>query len=129
MGSTLSFRDLIGKPFAWGGRGPDSYDCYGLVSEMLSRCGQSCPDYRSPDCAALVAPIITSVEHQWTPCEPRRGAIALMQFARSMHVAFILDNRRLIHTWEGAGGVLVEPLSEWRKRIKGYYFFEGRANA
>lgn len=39
----LAYRDLLGKPFAWGARGPDSFDCLGVVYEVLSRAGIAVP--------------------------------------------------------------------------------------
>ena len=31
------FSDLVGKPFKWGGRGPESFDCWGLVRFAFER--------------------------------------------------------------------------------------------
>lgn len=36
--------DLIGLPYKLHGRGPDSYDCYGLVIEAEKREGKQIPD-------------------------------------------------------------------------------------
>lgn len=37
--------DLIGLPFKNGGRGPDTYDCWGLVREVYRRHNIEIPDY------------------------------------------------------------------------------------
>lgn len=34
-----SYDDLIGKPYELGGMGPETYDCFGLASEVLQRMG------------------------------------------------------------------------------------------
>jgi cell wall-associated NlpC family hydrolase len=41
--------DLIGKPFVMGARGPDAYDCWGLVREVMQRMrpGLALPDWAS----------------------------------------------------------------------------------
>jgi cell wall-associated NlpC family hydrolase len=40
-----TFHDLIGKPFSEMGRGPDSYDCWGLVMAVGNRLGIQLQDY------------------------------------------------------------------------------------
>jgi cell wall-associated NlpC family hydrolase len=40
----IEYVDLLGKPFQWGGRGPDAFDCYGLCIELAKRNGQIIPD-------------------------------------------------------------------------------------
>lgn len=39
------FSDLMGKPFRVRGRGPEDYDCWGLVIEARNRFGLQTPDY------------------------------------------------------------------------------------
>jgi hypothetical protein len=43
--------DLIGKPWRLGARGPDAYDCWGLVREVLQRMrpGLPLPDWASDE--------------------------------------------------------------------------------
>ena len=38
------FSDLIGKPYKKNGRGPDSYDCYGICIEVCKRIGTKLPE-------------------------------------------------------------------------------------
>lgn len=40
----ITYVDLLGKEFTWGGRGPESYDCYGLCIELAKRNGQEIPN-------------------------------------------------------------------------------------
>lgn len=40
----LDVNDLLGKPYKAHGRGPDNFDCYGLVIEVESRLGHKMPD-------------------------------------------------------------------------------------
>jgi murein DD-endopeptidase len=120
---TPDFADLIGKPFEWGGRGPISYDCYGLVSELLNRSGLTPPDYLSPQVHAEIAAAIGTQQQNpfWTACEPGPGAIATIRIgSHTSHVAFVLPRFRMIHAWHGSG-VCVERLDAWRQRITGFY--------
>ena len=56
--------DLIGKPYEGGGRGPDSYDCYGLVVEVESRMGRRVPDVGVPSTRAsmIIPKLVWSLE-------------------------------------------------------------------
>lgn len=47
---TTTFSDLVGKPFAKMGRGPDQYDCWGVVIEVARRVGKTVPDYELYAC-------------------------------------------------------------------------------
>ena len=40
----LDINDLLGKPYKAHARGPDAYDCYGLVIEVEKRLGHTMPD-------------------------------------------------------------------------------------
>ena len=40
----LDINDLLGKPYKAHGRGPDNFDCYGLVIEVEKRLGHTMPD-------------------------------------------------------------------------------------
>jgi probable lipoprotein NlpC len=44
------FDDLIGKPYEDMARGPDAYDCWGLIIEVASRVGKVIPDYENVVC-------------------------------------------------------------------------------
>lgn len=46
----FSYADLLGKEFKYGARGPDAYDCYGLMIECRRRAGLFVPEeYASTD--------------------------------------------------------------------------------
>lgn len=40
----IDFNDILGKPYKAHGRGPESFDCYGLVIEVAKRLGHTMPD-------------------------------------------------------------------------------------
>jgi cell wall-associated NlpC family hydrolase len=117
--------DLIGKPFRWGARGPDAFDCYGLVVEMNRRAGHAVPPYVSPTDSQDIARLITGEAiTRWMPCKPRPGALITFRIGRHVsHVGYLLPRERFIHCWERTGGVTVERLDEWERRIAGYYEF------
>ncbi|MBB4315372.1 C40 family peptidase [Roseospira marina] len=116
--------DLIGKPFAYGGRGPDSFDCYGLLMELYRRKGVMLPDYRSPTRLHDIAAALADGLWRWTPIESRPGAAVTFRIkGYGAHVGLVLRHDRFIHTWEGTGGVCIERLSHWKQRVLGFYDF------
>lgn len=121
----FEYGDLIGCPFRLGARGPDEFDCYGLVMELYRRAGQSVPDYRSPEVLAKVAAIVDEKRELWTPCSPGPGAVMVIRAMGVLsHVAVLLPYDRMIHVWERSHGVCVEPIEPWKRRIVGYYRYD-----
>ncbi|WP_199153536.1 NlpC/P60 family protein [Chromobacterium sp. ASV23] len=120
--------DLLGTPYLENGRvGDAGIDCYGLLIEMMRRAGTPIPDIYNPEggqtaCARVFAQNLDA----WHPCEPKAGCAVLIRIGRhNSHCGFLLDPFTMIHTWEGAGGVVVEKLNAWRQRIVGFYEFAG----
>lgn len=121
MVDSPSYDDLIGKRFQYGGRGPDVFDCYGLVKEMLSRQGHDVPDYNSPSEGPKIIAMMLEKRQFWRETEWKPGAVAMMRLNRNLHVGFILPHKKFIHTWDKSGGVTVEHAREWEHRVVGCY--------
>jgi cell wall-associated NlpC family hydrolase len=130
--ATSDVADLVGKPFAWGARGPHEFDCYGLVQEVCRRMGRRVPDFVSPEMQRSLADAAMEQQTLWTPVPCRPGAVALIEVKRRVdghiktdlgHVGVVLPGSRLIHCWEGTGGVTIEDLWLWERRIEGFYEF------
>lgn len=118
------YADLIGKPFKYGGRGPDCYDCYGLAREMFSRAGKTVPDYTSPSEREKIIALMMDRRQVWKETEKKPGTIALIRVPMNLHVGYVLPYGKFIHTWEKSGGVTVEHMPDWEKRIIAYYEYE-----
>lgn len=130
----ISFGDLIGKPFADNGRGPASYDCYGLVLEVMRRFGVVIPDYNLLCGGHDPADIAASVEAasvDWEKIEgPEIGSLVTIAYpfpGTISHVGVVIDADRFIHARQATGGVSIDRLSSvaWSKRIRGYYRYIG----
>lgn len=116
--------DLVGLPFAYGGRGPDKFDCYGLVREMHRRQGIELPDFISPRDDAEIAHTLAVKQQLWRPCEPAAGAVAAIRIGSMVtHVGYLLDDDQMLHVWQRSGGVCRERLHEWKYRIQGFFRF------
>jgi cell wall-associated NlpC family hydrolase len=130
MGSP-EWKDLIGIPFAYGGRGPDTFDCYGLVRELHKRMDQDIPDYKSPHDAARITALMMGELRLWEQVEQGVCAVPLIRVTTrsgeiNLHVGFMVDRFRMIHTWEDSGGVVVERIEQWQRRILGFYRYVGK---
>lgn len=127
----IDYLDLIGVPFAYGGRGPDTYDCYGLLIELHRRQGMDIPDYRSSSDVRVISDsmresIHNGVWRQKKMTEVDVGDVLLLRVkGLPCHVGMVVGKDRFIHTWEGVGGVLTERTSLWKSRIIGIYAFNG----
>lgn len=108
----------IGKPFEDGGRGPESYDCWGLVVAVCrDHLGLELPSYgevsaRDLARSARLFEAGAADEEEWDAVTtPRAGDVVLMRSAqggrRIVHVGVMADSRRVLHCEEGAGVVLV----------------------
>src|SRR5690242_17088303 len=102
---TYNIASLIGIPFAYGGRGPDTFDCWGLVRHLHREVhGVEIPDYDSPTNLASIAQAVEGGLTLWREIESRPGAVILMRIrGLRAHVGFQLDSYRFIHTWEKSG--------------------------
>lgn len=135
----IDYLDLIGVQFAYGGRGPDTYDCYGLVMECERRnTGRELPDYRSPKVLQDIANLVAGEKYRWSQVAKKEGETPIpfsaMQPGRVLeirvkglacHVGFIHRPRKFLHTWEGTGGVTEEQIEIWRRYILGVYEYHG----
>lgn len=126
------YEDLLDKPFALNGRGPDVYDCFGLVAEIYRRkYGIVPPGAPTPLLALDQESVVSQTLPQYHKVAGRdqvpapEGTIALFNVrGYGAHVGFVLPDDKFVHSWEGSGSVLVERMSLWRQRVLGYYVFE-----
>lgn len=123
--ATSDVHELIGIPYENGGRGPDSYDCYGLIKELMNRDGIEIPDYVSPDDKRRIVAIFHSELRLWRECDRRPGAILLFRVPGNFHVGYYLGQDQFVHTWEKSAGVCIERLSHWDRRLVGVYEYCG----
>lgn len=102
---TPDYMDLLGLPFVRGGRGPDAYDCYGLVKEMFKRAGKEVPDFASPGTLEEIEALIADNHHHWrrVPIGTAGAALSFRVEGYGAHVGYMLSNDRFLHAWEPTG--------------------------
>lgn len=120
------YAELIGTPFAYGGRGPHVYDCYGLLRYLYAQDGMDIPDYISPSDGARISAMMVGELRLWNKVEgPAPGRTALFKVPGNLHVGYCMGEGLFIHTWEASGGVTIERLKDWDQRVMGYYEYAG----
>lgn len=122
------FLDLLGKPFADGARGPEKYDCVGLAMELAKRLGKQVPNYVSSEAelhAQLGAGATSLADCPQIP-KPLPGCVVLLRMTPSQHhLAFMVDEYRMIHT-TAATGCVIERINSilWQRKVVGFYSLE-----
>lgn len=123
--------DYIGKPFADGGRGPGSYDCWGLIfSVYRDRLGIDLPAYgeiSAADILRIRREISTRVgDDIWDRVQhPQEFDVAVMRLPTGKahgHVGVMVNSRCVMHV-ERASHVAIERIDgvTIRNRILGFY--------
>lgn len=121
------YKDLIGKPFSYHGRGPDSYDCLGLAIEVLRRNGITLTDQSTYEANAKSISVIleSSKREVLKLTKPELLAIVTIQVVPRFvsHIGIIIDRfGNFIHTLENTQ-VTIENINSllWKNKIEGYY--------
>lgn len=122
-----TYADLIGTPFAYGGRGV-TLDCFGLVKELHARAGVEIADQDAPDNMAVIERNISAEKARWVRSNPGPGTVVVFwipdRVTRGLHASHMglqVSALDFIHTWASTGGVTLESLSEWAHRVEGHY--------
>jgi cell wall-associated NlpC family hydrolase len=120
----MDYTKYIGIPFKYGGRTYKNLDCYGLVMLLYKELhGIDLPDVTSPEFLPAIATLIESEKLKWTPAPIEPGTVLIFNISGyGSHVAYVIGEDKMIHTWEKTGGVTVERISiYWQHRILGSY--------
>lgn len=120
---------LIGIPFEYGARGPDKYDCWGLLMELYHEIhGVQIPDYESPVVIQHIAFLMSRDRHLWRAIKSKPGAAVLFKIdGVGAHVGIQIEPDWMLHTIEEQGGIKRDRLSIWENfhKIIGYYEYVG----
>lgn len=115
--------DLLSKPFRDGARGPDAYDCVGLMLEVERRLGVELPPWGSHarEMAGALA--------HWTPVtDPQPGdGILFESDDPPWHIGVVGGGGYMIHAHPSCG-VARERYNTfpWQNRIRGFYRANGK---
>lgn len=121
----------IGRPWASGANGPDSFDCWGLVREVeRDHFGRELPD--APDRQALIdtAREVLGAQAWVRTIAPIEGDGVIMRMGPQVHVGVYLeaDGGGVLHAVEGVGVVFTArdqlAVRGWR-RVEYWHCVEG----
>ena len=117
--------DLIGKPYADRGRGPDAYDCEGLFLELQRRRGYS-GTAQSGDQTQRALAWLRIVGRDWVQLQHPQPGCAVF-FAGDLHVGTMYDRVRFLHTSSELGGAFLDRLDSPHWKGKKPLFYDWRA--
>lgn len=120
----------VGLPFQDGGRGPDAFDCWGLLRDVYAReLGVMLPSYgeiSAHDLVRIAREMEAGKDDGWRDTHaPGPFDVCLMRAPRGraavVHVGVMIDGLCLLHT-EAATGAVVVPFTHAtiRGRVLGY---------
>lgn len=125
----LRIDDLMGARYEEGGRGPDTYDCFGLFAELCRRRGVAIPDHPTPaDLHQRQSDIMIAAATEWIALDaPEVGCAVVLRIGPWMsHIGMVLEGGKFIHASKGSG-ITVARLDDvqWVERIAGFYRYRG----
>ena len=103
----------VGKPYQWGGSGPDSFDCSGLTSYAWNKAGVYLPHSSASQYASL--PHISSSDLQ-----PGDLVFYAANGSTVSHVAMYIGGNQIVHAYNEQNPVSVDSFSSyWRSNYVG----------
>lgn len=131
--TALDVADLIGVPFADGGRSMSGVDCWGLVMVIYARLGITLTDYAvSAFASAQIGHIIQRDKALWREVDmPETGDVIIMALDHRLpgvctHCAVSLGGTMAIHALNRLGVHsfrIDSPI--WRPKIEGFHRWAG----
>ncbi len=120
------YKDLIGKDFKYMARGPEEFDCLGLMYEMYKRLDMPMPEQISVIDKRLRQAAFEEGKSMFETVEfPRPGVIVGFRIGGLLnHVGMMLNDLKFIHIQQNKR-VCIEKINDlkWGKRVEGFYKF------
>jgi len=123
----IDVNDLVGKPFSDGGRGPGSYDCWGLVQEVYRRFGMNLPDYSisATACQQVHQEIdqAKGSQHWIELSTPEVPCVVLIKAHPGFyqHLGVYFGHGKFLHVMNYGVEMARRNDPLWKKRVKGYW--------
>ena len=113
--------NYIGKKYEVGARGPDTFDCWGLVRDVYEKVyGISLPEWIGLHSENTIDfPITRAIREEWVAeLKPFEGCVAAMSARVAFHhVGIYMGQDRILHAASNIGGVFVNTLREMKIRF------------
>ncbi len=110
--------DQVGKPYSLGGKGPDSFDCSGLVYYCYKHAG-----YNIPSTTKKLKKVGKKVTGKLKFKKLKKGDLLFFKigkiFGGPNHVGIYIGNREMVHASPTKGVIKVYlNLKYWKKHFK-----------
>lgn len=116
-------QELVGKPFSWNGRGPDAYDCWGIVEQVLKVLGLPVPGPWEVSQETPQLEAVRIMEQEFSGPSWRRlewagpGDIVAMSTHTRIHHVGVVTPYGVLHSTSATGARLTRSS---RLRLLGY---------
>jgi cell wall-associated NlpC family hydrolase len=119
----------IGLEYEDRGRGPDKFDCWGLVRKILKeQYDVEVPSYTYSNSEARkeVGPLIENESKSWVEIQPgqeRLGDVIVLKLSDlPFHIGVVVDRNEFVHALNGTSSHIAKYSREpWKGRIRGFY--------
>lgn len=106
--------DQLGKPYAWGAKGPGAYDCSGLVQAAWASAGVALDAGTTAQVhEGIAVPGLAFVQ----PGDLLFTPGSLGSAANPRHVGIYIGGGLLVNAYDSRTGVILQPLSAWAPSI------------
>lgn len=118
--------EFVGLPFAERGRGPEAFDCLGLLIEVQRRVfGRTIADPACTFAGGLRPENRAVLEGQVVEVtDPKAGdALLFREAGRALHVGIVVDHRSMLHSYHAAATIESWTGPIWAPKLAGMYRF------
>ncbi|KFF50451.1 hypothetical protein GY26_01815 [Gammaproteobacteria bacterium MFB021] len=126
----IDVSEYIGLPYRVEGRGPDAYDCWGLVRLVYAeRLGIALPSHVGYDAtlSAHTASLIEQGRPGWRAvADPEPYDVVLLNVAGvPNHIGLVVAPGWMLHTTQQKSACIENyQRVTWRNRVEGFYMYE-----
>ncbi|MDR4485299.1 MAG: NlpC/P60 family protein [Nitrospirales bacterium] len=127
--ATFDWNRWVGLPFVTRGRGPNAYDCWGLVRSVLLEVGHELPLFLED---GVATPEQKASLDQWAFVHagtPQSFDVIIFDLGhQSLHLGLVCGPQMFLHITYGKTSVVERFINlRWRSRLKGFYRYGGLA--
>ena len=113
--------EYIGKKYEFGGRGPDAFDCWGLVMDVFKRRGIDLPDWTADsDTTRAIVNAVTDFtktavvkNYALKVDSPQDYDIALVKRSRDAHHVGVYVAGGILHATRGCAAIVHNRLTDF----------------
>jgi len=117
-------QNYIGLKYEKLGRGPESYDCWGIIIKVYKDVfGITLPDFLyTADIAGYIETVKNKKELFNKIESPETGDIVLMKIKTApIHTGIYISPGFVLHGYNEITGIVFDKIANWQNQIEGFY--------